>query len=121
MKQKIKFLLATIMMLAGTMVSQAQTETLLITINSTSSFTSGNRTFNNIATVTFSSEVECDDDDDGWYNTAGSNIILSVTPAAGYTITKVKFYCSSGSAVRDIRAFKVENWSDFTQIVKVDD
>ena len=26
----------------------------------------------------------------------------------------------SKSSVRDIRAFKVENWSDFTQIVKED-
>ena len=84
----------------------AQTETLLITINSTSSFTSGSRTFNNIATVTFSSKVECEGDNDGWYNTGKSDIILSVTPAAGYTITKVKFYCKKGSAFDETSPFE---------------
>lgn len=84
----------------------AQTETLLITINSTSSFTSGSRTFNNIATVTFSSEVECDDDEDGWYNPGWDNKILSVAPAAGYIITKVKFYNQSGSAFDETSPFE---------------
>ena len=37
--------------------------------------------------------------------------------AAIYALKKISWFKSS---VRDIRAFKVENWSDFTQIVKED-
>ena len=91
----------------------APTESLLITINSEGhgeewgdEFISGSRTFNNIATVTFSSEVENDDDDDGWYNSGWSNKILSVAPAAGYTITKVKFYNRNGSAIDETSPFE---------------
>ena len=35
-----------------------------------------------------------------------------------YALKKIVWFKAS---VRDIRAFKVENWSDFTQIVKGDD
>ena len=38
--------------------------------------------------------------------------------AAIYALKKITWFKAS---VRDIRAFKVENWSDFTQIVKEDD
>ena len=38
--------------------------------------------------------------------------------AAIYALKKISWF---KSAVRDIRAFKVENWSDFTQIEKEDD
>jgi virulence-associated protein VapD len=38
--------------------------------------------------------------------------------AAIYALKKITWFKVS---VRDIRAFKVENWSDFTQIVKEDD
>ena len=37
--------------------------------------------------------------------------------AAIYALKKISWFKSS---VRDIRAFKVENWSDFTDIVKED-
>ena len=37
--------------------------------------------------------------------------------AAIYALKKIAWFKAS---VRDIRAFKVENWSDFTQIVKGD-
>ena len=37
--------------------------------------------------------------------------------AASYAVKKIAWFKAS---VRDIRAFKVENWSDFTQIVKED-
>ena len=88
--------------------SAAPTESLLITINSkgNSGFVSGSRTFNNIATVAFSDEVDNDDDSDGWYNAGKSNKILSVAPAAGYTITKVKFYCDDGSAFDETSPFE---------------
>ena len=38
--------------------------------------------------------------------------------SAIYALKKIDWFRSS---VRDIRAFKVENWSDFTEIVKRDD
>ena len=38
--------------------------------------------------------------------------------AAVYALKKIPWF---KLAVRDIRAFKVENWSDITQIVKADD
>jgi virulence-associated protein VapD len=38
--------------------------------------------------------------------------------AAIYALKKISWFKES---VRDIRAFKVENWSDFTQIVKDND
>ena len=38
--------------------------------------------------------------------------------AAIYALKKIDWFKSS---VRDIRAFKVENWSDFTDIVKAED
>ena len=38
--------------------------------------------------------------------------------AAIYALKKIPWF---KKAVRDIRAFKVENWSDFTQIVKEED
>ena len=103
---KKRFISMLVLLAAVVTGAVAQTETLLITINSTSSFTSGSRTFNNIATVTFSSRVDCDDDSDGWFNSGVSNKILSVTPAAGYTITKVKFYCRSGSAFDETSPFE---------------
>jgi len=109
---KKRFISMLVLLAAVVSGAWAQTETLLITINSTSSFTSGSRTFNNIATVTFSSEVECDDDEDGWYNTGWSNKILSVTPAAGYTITKVKFYCERGSAFDETSPFEATLYAD---------
>ncbi len=94
-------------------VSAAPTESLLITIDSVGhgeeegdGFISGSRTFNNIATVSFSSEVENDDDNDGWYTSGWSNKILSVAPAAGYTITKVKFYNRRGSAFDETSPFE---------------
>ena len=113
LKKSISILLS-IMMIVGVFAIvpmtayAAPTESLLITINSkgNSGFVSGSRTFNNIATVTFSDEVDNDDDSDGWYNASRSKKILSVAPAAGYTITKVKFYCDDGSAFDEKSPFE---------------
>ena len=73
----------------------AQTETLLTTIESkapNNTFTSGSKTFDDIATVTFSGEVRNDGDERGWYR--GSNDVTLTVAAAndGYTITRVKFF-----------------------------
>ena len=58
-----------------------------------------------------------------FYNTQGSvyltdNDDMANLFAAIYALKKIDWFRSS---VRDIRAFKVENWSDFTDIVKADD
>ena len=78
----------------------AQEETLLTTIVNTGdndSFNSGSKTFDNIATVTFSGNViNSGDDYYGWYS--DEERTLTVTAAEGYTITRVKFYNFSGSA-----------------------
>ena len=102
-----KTILTLVALLAVTTGAWAD-ETPLLTIESKyySDFTSGSETFDNKVTVTFSNEVENDGDDDGWYNSGWSNMILSVTPAAGYTITKVKFYCGSGSAFDETSPFE---------------
>lgn len=59
----------------------------------------------------------------GFYNTQGSVYLTDKDDmanlfAAIYALKKTPWFKSS---VRDIRAFKVENWSDFTDIVKSDD
>ncbi len=85
----------------------AQEETLLTTIENTgdnASFTSGSKTFDNIATVTFSGEVDNDGDDWGWYSE--SERTLTVTAAEGYTITRVKFYTDEGSAFDEEAPFE---------------
>ena len=58
-----------------------------------------------------------------FYNTQGSVYLTDKDDmvnlfAAIYTLKKIAWF---KKAVRDIRAFKVENWSDFTQIVKEED
>ena len=85
----------------------AQTETLLTTILSTgdnASFKSGSKTFDNKATVTFSGEVQNDDNEHGWYSYPDRT--LTVTAAEGYTITRVKFYNNEGSAFDEQAPFK---------------
>ena len=86
----------------------AQEVTLLTTIESTADdnlgFTSGSKTFDNIATVTFSGTVYNDGDDWGWYSEP--ECTLTVTAAEGYTITRVKFYNDSGSAFDEEAPFE---------------
>ena len=58
-----------------------------------------------------------------FFNTQGSVYLTDKDDmanlfAAIYALKKITWFKAS---VRDIRAFKVENWSDFTQIVKGDD
>ena len=58
-----------------------------------------------------------------FFNTQGSVYLsdkddLTNLFAAIYSLKKIVWF---KNAVRDIRAFKVENWSDFTKIVKEDD
>ena len=94
MRQKV-FSIFVLLLMAAT-GAWAQTETLLTTINSIGNFEflSGSKTFNGIATVTFSGEVYNSNDYFGWY--ASTDVTLTVTAAEGYTITRVKFYCSTG-------------------------
>ena len=99
----IKFKKLTIALLALLSVSAtawAAEETLLVTINSTgenASFTSGSKTFDDKATVTFNGAVQNSGDEWGWYQgRPGSTIAVSA--AEGYTVTRVKFFCRDGSA-----------------------
>ena len=75
-------------------------ETPLVTIESTgyTSFTSGNMTFDDKVTVTFSNEVSNDGDNWGWYVEDGTASLLTVAGTNGYTITSCKFYTKNGAA-----------------------
>jgi len=94
MKTKLLSIFALLLMAATG--AWAQTPTLLTTIESkeNTDFTSGSKTFGNIATVTFSGEVD-NDGKYGWYTTLAldiRSILLTVTAVEGYTITSCKFY-----------------------------
>ena len=86
----------------GTMeLTEVPQETLLTTINSSSpnnTFRSGSRTFDSIATVTFSGNVENDNNNWGWWSYSG-NLTMTVSAAEGYTITRVKFFCKEGGVM----------------------
>ena len=92
MKQLKKTLLTLVALLAVTTGAWAD-ETPLLTIESkdNTSFKSGSMTFDDKVTVTFSSSVRNDGDQDGWYY-AGSPSLLTVAGTNGYTITSCKFY-----------------------------
>ena len=77
-------------------------ETPLVTINASSEFKSGSKTFDNKVTVTFSNEVAFIADN-GWCAVAAGNKTLTVEPVDGVTITRVKFYTTLGNA-EDITA-----------------
>ena len=82
-------------------------ETLLLTIESKdyTTFTSGSKTFDDKVTVTFSNEVNNHGDSWGWFR--GNETTITVTAANNdVTITKVKFYCSEGSAFDEEAPFE---------------
>lgn len=94
MKTKLLSIFALLLMAATG--AWAQTPTLLTTIEGkeNTDFTSGSKTFGNIATVTFSGEV-VNDGKYGWYTPLAldiRSILLTVTAVEGYTITSCKFY-----------------------------
>jgi len=97
MKQLKKTILTLVALLAVTTGAWAD-ETPLVTIENKDypSFTSGNMTFDDKVTVTFSNTVQNDGDDDGWYIEGES--LLTVTGINGYTITSCKFYTANGIA-----------------------
>ena len=84
----------------------AQDEELLTTIlnSSNTDFKSGSKTFDDKVTVTLSAAVSNGGDQWGWYSYDG--VTLSVTPVQGYTITRCKFYCNSGSAFDETKPFE---------------
>ena len=92
---KFRYLLTLVALLAMTTGAWADEGTLLTTINASSDFTSGSKTFDNVATVTFEAEVSCTDYA-GWY-TNGSPISVTVAPVDGVTITSVKFFIGDNS------------------------
>jgi len=97
----------------------AQEETLLTTIESTGNadFKSGSKTFDNIATVTFSGDVNNDGDHWGWFYTVERT--LTVTAAEGYTITRVKFYTHVNSAFDEVAPFEAILAYDGGPVTKV--
>ena len=95
---KQKFLTALLALLTISAGAWAQTETLLTTINASSDFTSGSKTFDNKATVTFSGTVEYDSYY-GWniYVDEATPVTMTVTAVKGYTITSVKLTTYAGT------------------------
>ena len=72
----------------------AQEEVLLTTINASSDFTSGSKTFDGVATVTITGNIACDEMSNMcWsavYGSSGGSV--TVEPADGTTISSCKFY-----------------------------
>lgn len=72
----------------------AQEEVLLTTINASSDFTSGSKTFDGVATVTITGNIACDEMSNMcWsavYGSSGGSV--TVEPAEGTTISSCKFY-----------------------------
>jgi hypothetical protein len=73
-------------------------ETPLVTINASNDFKSGSKTFDNKVTATFSNDVAFSTNDAGWYSISSGNKTLTVEPADGVTITRVKYYTTLGNA-----------------------
>ena len=84
----------------------AAEDELLVTINASSDFTSGSKTFDNKATVTFEDGCNFGYVNNGWYNNGASPCSLTVTPAEGYTITRVKFITDYGNLEDTSAPFK---------------
>ena len=104
---KKRFISMLVLLMTAVTGAWAQEERLLTTIVNTgdnASFKSGSKTFNNIATVTFSGNVGNDGDIMGWYS--DQERTLTVTAAEGNTITRVKFYNYSGSAFDEEAPFE---------------
>jgi hypothetical protein len=99
---KKRFISMLVLLAAVVTGAWAGAEPPLITILSTgdnASFTSGSKTFDNKATVTFSGEVYGGGE---WYSEEERT--LTVTAAPGYTITGVKFYNDAGDSGFDYEA-----------------
>ena len=94
LKAKILMTLA-LLLTAVTGAWAAETPLVTILASENSTFTSGSKTFNDIATVTITGNGYISDS--GW-----EGCTLTVTPADGVTITSVKFYGKSyGDVVED--------------------
>ena len=96
MKQLKKLILTLVALLSMTTGAWAD-GTLLTTITASADFQSGSKTFDNIATVTLDGTFY------GTYDWSGGGTI-TVTPAAGVTITSVKFFSSNFSNIEDTAA-----------------
>ena len=103
---KAKILITLALLLTAVTGAWAE-ETPLLTIESKdyTTFTSGSKTFDDKVTVTFSNEVNNHGDSWGWFR--GNETTITVTAANNdVTITKVKFYCSEGSAFDEEAPFE---------------
>lgn len=95
-----KTILTLVALLAATTGAWAD-ETLLLTIESKNytSFKSGNMTFDEKVTITFTDEIYNDGDDWGWFSLS-SPTLLTVAGTNGYTITSCKFYVDYGGTAK---------------------
>ena len=97
--------------------AQIRLLTTIVNTGDNASFTSGSKTFDNKATVTFSGEVYNFDDEWGWWSQEERT--LTVTAAEGYTITRVKFYTDKNSAFDEEAPFEAILVNDGGRVTKV--
>ena len=97
-----KKILMTLALLLTAVTGAWAEETPLVTINASSDFKSGSKTFDNKVTATFSSDVAFSTNDGGWFSYTYERT-LTVEPVDGVTITRVKYYTTLGNA-EDITA-----------------
>ena len=90
-----RYLLTLVALLAMTTGAWADEGTLLTTINASSDFTNGSKTFDNVVTVTFSGSVNYGG---GWFYTVTSTPVTVTVSAANddVIITSVKFFTTLG-------------------------
>ena len=97
-KMRNKLLMTLALLLTAVTGAWAE-ETLLTTINASSDFISGSKTFEGVATVTITGDIAYDDTPGyGWsakYSSPGGSV--SVEPAEGTTISSCKFYFNNNT------------------------
>ena len=116
---KKRFISMLVLLMTAVTGAWAQITLLTTILNSgdNASFTSGSKTFDNKATVTFSGEVANDGGSFGW--NSNSERTLTVTAAEGYNITRVKFYTASNSGSDEQAPFEAILVNDGGIITKV--
>ena len=109
MKSKISRFLTTLVALFAMTTGAWADEVLLTTINASSDFKSGEKTFDNVAKVSFSGEVSFSTTNNGWFAPYSAGKTLTVAAANDdVTITRVKFYTTQGDAEDTTKPFEAE-------------
>ena len=109
MRNLKKLTLTLVALFAMTTGAWADEGTLLTTINASSDFKSGEKTFDNVAKVSFSGEVSFSTTNNGWFAPYSAGKTLTVAAANDdVTITRVKFYTTQGDAEDTTKPFEAE-------------